>query len=90
MELNIYDSKKTTRYLDTTMVFRGGSRISLWGSTNPRWRGDNLQHGHFLAKTYVKMKEFGPVGGGRRKLLCVDPPLARIERKKESKEERKR
>ena len=28
-------------------------------------------------KTYVKTKEFGPVGGGgaRRELLYVDPPL---------------
>ena len=38
--------------------------------------GANLQHRHFSVKTYVKTKEFGPVGGGaRRKLLYVDPPL---------------
>ena len=38
--------------------------------------GANLRHRCFLVKTYVKMKEFGPVGGGaRRKLLYVDPPL---------------
>ena len=27
--------------------------------------GANLQHRCFSVKTYVKMKEFGPVGGGR-------------------------
>ena len=38
--------------------------------------GANLQHRCFSVKTYVKTKEFGPVGGGgRRKLLYVDPPL---------------
>ena len=38
--------------------------------------GANLRHRHFLVKTYVKMKEFGPVGGGvHQKLLYVDPPL---------------
>ena len=38
--------------------------------------GTNLRRRHFSVKTYVKMKEFGPVGGGaRRKLLYVDPPL---------------
>ena len=39
--------------------------------------GTNLRHRHFLVKTYVKTKEFGPVGrgGARRKLLYVDPPL---------------
>ena len=26
--------------------------------------GANLRHRHFSVKTYVKMKEFGPVGGG--------------------------
>ena len=26
--------------------------------------GANLQHRRFLVKTYVKMEEFGPVGGG--------------------------
>ena len=28
--------------------------------------GTNLRHRHFSVKTYVKMKEFGPVGGGGR------------------------
>ena len=28
--------------------------------------GTNLRHGHFSVKTYVKTKEFGPVGGGGR------------------------
>ena len=43
--------------------------------------GANLRHRHFSVKTYVKMKEFGPVGGGggaRRKLLYVDPPLVTL------------
>ena len=40
--------------------------------------GANFRHRHFSVKTYVKMKEFAPVGGGGgacRKLLYVDPPL---------------
>ena len=28
------------------------------------WGGANLRRIHFLAKTYVKMKEIDPVGGG--------------------------
>ena len=34
------------------------------GGANPRWRGRQPRHRCFSAKTYVKMKEFGPVGGG--------------------------
>ena len=58
---------------------RGGSRISRWGGgdANPRWRGRQPPTQAFSVKTYVKMKEFGPVGGGaRRKLLYVDLPLS--------------
>ena len=43
-------------------VFSGGSRISHWGGTDPLG-GANLQRVHFLAKTYVKVKEIDPVGG---------------------------
>ena len=59
------------------MHARGGSRISHCGGANPHWRGASLRHKHFLVKTYVKTKEFGPVGGGgvHWKLLYVDPPL---------------
>ena len=48
----------------------GGGAPTLVGG------GANLRHRHFLVKTYVKTKEFGPVSGGmHRKLLYVDPPL---------------
>ena len=49
----------------------GGGAPTLVGG------GANLRHRHFSVKTYVKTKEFGPVGGGgaHRKLLYVDPPL---------------
>ena len=41
--------------------------------------GANLQHRCFSVKTCVKMKEFGPVGGGGcQKLLYVDLPLRSI------------
>ena len=33
------------------------------GGVDPLGWGMDLRHGHFLAKMYVKMKEFGPVGG---------------------------
>ena len=36
----------------------GGGAPTLIGG------GANLRHRHFLVKTYVKTKEFGPVGGG--------------------------
>ena len=50
----------------------GGGAPTLVGG------GANLRHRCFSVKTYVKTKEFGPIGGGggvRRKLLYVDPPL---------------
>ena len=38
--------------------------------------GANLQRGHFLAETYVKMKELGPVrGGGGLAGGALDPPM---------------
>ena len=46
----------------------GGRQPSLEGAPTS-------DTGAFLVKTDVKTKEFGPVGGGRRKLLYVDPPL---------------
>ena len=42
----------------------GGSRISCWGGGADQLGGANLQHIHFLGKTYAKMKEIDPVGGG--------------------------
>ena len=33
------------------------------GGALTHWGGTNLRHVHFLAKTYVKMKEIDPVGG---------------------------
>ena len=45
---------------------RGGSRISRLEGTNPRWRGRQLPTWALFSKTYVEMKEFGPVGGGGR------------------------
>ena len=44
--------------------YRGGSRISHWGAPTLVGGGTNLRHRRFSVKTYVKMKEFGPVGGG--------------------------
>ena len=52
------------------ILFSGGSRISRWGVGGRRaigGGGTNLRCGNFLAKTYVKMKEFDPVGGARRR-----------------------
>ena len=37
------------------------------GGAPTHWGGTNLQCIHFLAKTYVKMKEIDPVGGGGRR-----------------------
>ena len=34
------------------------------GGAPTHWGGADLRHVHFLAKTYVKMKEMDPVGGG--------------------------
>ena len=57
------------------ITLRGGSRISRWGAPTLVGGGANLRHMCFSVKTYVKMKKFGPVGGGARELLYVDPPL---------------
>ena len=59
---------------------QGRSRISCWGAPTLIGGGTNLQHRCFLVKTYVKMKEFCPVGGGAtcQKLLYVDPPLQSV------------
>ena len=37
--------------------------IPLWGVLSC-WGGADLRHGCFSAKTYAKMKELDPVGGG--------------------------
>ena len=34
------------------------------GGAPTRWGGADLQHVHFLAKMYAKMKQLDPVGGG--------------------------
>ena len=45
------------------IISRGGSRISRWGGApNLIGGGAKLQHRCFLVKTYIKTKEFGPVG----------------------------
>ena len=49
-----------------------GFPVGAW----TRFGGVDLQHGHFLVKMNVKMKESGPVGGVRRKILDVDPPMS--------------
>ena len=41
------------------------------GGHQPVGGGTNLQRVHFLGKTYVKMKEIDPVGGGR---AAAPPP----------------
>ena len=46
-----------------------------WRIPLGRGGGANFRLGRFLAKSYVKTKELGPVGRGSRKLLCVDMPL---------------
>ena len=56
----------------------GGSRISRWGAPT-RWGGVNLQCIHFSAKTYAKMKEIDPVGGGGGAGGApLDPPMTRL------------
>ena len=42
------------------------------------WGGANLQRVHFSAKTYAKMKEIDPVGGGRPGGAPLDPPMYTI------------
>ena len=49
----------------------GGSRIFYWGGGTDPLGGINLQHVHFLTKTYAKMKEIDPVGGH---VPAVPPP----------------
>ena len=42
----------------------GGAPTLVGGGANPR-------HRHFSVKTYVKTKEFGPVGGVRAGNFCM-------------------
>ena len=44
------------------------------GGVPTRWGGANLQRVHFSVKTYVKMKEMDPVGGGRGGACQWCPP----------------
>ena len=39
------------------------------------WGGASLQHIHFSAKTYAKMKGIDPVGGVRAGSAPLDPPM---------------
>ena len=49
------------------------------GGALTRWGGANLRRIHFLMKTYVKMKEIDPVGGGgMRRQRPLDPPMNAI------------
>ena len=57
-----FDRKDTPYLFVLLLLFSGGSRISHWGGADPLG-GPNLRRIHFLAKTYVKMKEIDPVGG---------------------------
>ena len=57
------------------MPTRGKSRISHWGPPTPLEDAD-VQHGHFLAKTFAEMKELGPVDG--RGLLGTSAILPEI------------
>ena len=45
------------------------------GGVPTRWGGANLQHVHFLAKTYAKTKEMDPVGGACTSGAPLDPPM---------------
>ena len=46
------------------------------GGAPTRWGGTNLRHVHFSAKTFAKMKEIDPVGGGGgRRGAPLDPPM---------------
>ena len=51
----------------------------LGGGADPFGGVTNLRHVHFSAKTYVKMKEMDPVGGGgggeRTGSAPLDPPM---------------
>ena len=48
-----------------------------WGGAEPLG-GANLQHGHFLAKMYAKMKELDRVGGHAPVVPPLDPPMVNI------------
>ena len=48
------------------------------GGVDPFWGGVDLQRGCFSVKMHVKTKElhsYEGVGGVRRKILYVDPPM---------------
>ena len=65
-----YPRTNCTKLEDMDMViFSGGSRISHWGG------GTNFRCRHFLVKTYAKMKELDPIGGGGAGGTLLDPPM---------------
>ena len=66
-----------TRFLiKLTKHYRGGSRISHWGGTNPRWRGCQPPTQVLFGENICKNERIWSCwGGARRKLLHVDPPL---------------
>ena len=45
----------------------------LWGHGPIFWEGMDLRYRHFSVKMCVKMKELGPVGGGRvpENFVCI-------------------
>ena len=47
----------------------------IGGGANPHWRGCQPPTQVLFGETYVKMKEFGPVGGHAPETLYVDLPL---------------
>ena len=54
----------------------GRSRISQTGGANFQGGGANLLFGQFFTKNCIKMKEFGPGGGGVRPWRHpLDPPM---------------
>ena len=51
------------------------------GGVPSHWRGADLQCGCFSVKTYAKMKELDPVGGGGQAPVAspLDPPMIEAE-----------
>ena len=51
--------------------YQGRIQDFLLGAPTLVGGGANLRHRCFSVKTYVKMKEFGPVGGARAGNFCM-------------------
>ena len=45
--------------------------FSIGGGANPRWRGCQPPTQALFSENTCKMKEFGPVGGGRAGNFCM-------------------